>query len=518
MLIFFEVIDFPRSGIAPNTVYLTADSWNDHNYHTLFTLTYLDELGEAHKIGDVKIGKAGMWATVPPTDGMNCRTQLKETFDSLSKSYFSLGQDESYYRHLSKLCPEIRERILRGLRDIAFDPEQFEIAKEEDVTGVSLMRTVSRESVEGYLRQLAHGVDEQQPGYSFSFYYPSTYQDQEQRHLLLNFEIVPNSSPPSNIHVLIGRNGVGKTTLLDAMAHAIIDGRTASELSPHFQFKNSTMWFANVGFVSFSPFDRFNPLTERRNKLTGIDYFYIGIKKEVETNTGKSESYIPKTSDDLADDFYKSCLVCKREPRVQNWRDAIRTLMSADSGFRDSEIITIMDLEDTEQAFESKLKKLFNELSSGHKVVLLSITKLVEKIEPRTLILVDEPEAHLHPPLLSTYIRVLSTLLQKRDGAAIIATHSPIVLQEVPSNCVWRIRGFTISDRLDRETFGENIGLLTQTVFGLDLEEAGYYALLREKVNEGLSFEQLMTAFEQRLGAEAQAIVRTLIARRLSQL
>jgi predicted ATP-dependent endonuclease of OLD family len=68
------------------------------------------------------------------------------------------------------------------------------------------------------------------------------------------------------------------------------------------------------------------------------------------------------------------------------------------------------------------------------------VTRLVESVEERTLVLLDEPESHLHPPLLSAFVRALSDLLVNRNGAAIIATHSPVVLQEVPRECVWRLR------------------------------------------------------------------------------
>jgi predicted ATP-dependent endonuclease of OLD family len=67
---------------------------------------------------------------------------------------------------------------------------------------------------------------------------------------------------------------------------------------------------------------------------------------------------------------------------------------------------------------------LFNKLSSGHKVVLLTTTRLVETVEERTLVLLDEPEAHLHPPLLAAFVRALSDLLINRNGVAIIATPS----------------------------------------------------------------------------------------------
>jgi predicted ATP-dependent endonuclease of OLD family len=86
--------------------------------------------------------------------------------------------------------------------------------------------------------------------------------------------------------------------------------------------------------------------------------------------------------------------------------------------------------------FREIARELFGALSTGHKIVLLTITRLVETVDERSIVLFDEPEAHLHPPLLSALIRALSELLISRNGVAIVATHSPVVLQEVPRTCV----------------------------------------------------------------------------------
>ena len=86
----------------------------------------------------------------------------------------------------------------------------------------------------------------------------------------------------------------------------------------------------------------------------------------------------------------------------------------------------------------------------------------------KTLVLLDEPESHLHPPLLSAFIRALSNLLYDRNGVAIVATHSPVVLQEIPRSCISKIQrvGLVTNIKMpDIETFGENVGVLTREVF-----------------------------------------------------
>ncbi|MEU7116165.1 AAA family ATPase [Streptomyces sp. NPDC046182] len=50
-----------------------------------------------------------------------------------------------------------------------------------------------------------------------------------------------------------------------------------------------------------------------------------------------------------------------------------------------------------------ELKSIFLELSSGHAIVLLTVAKLVQVVAEQSIVLIDEPEAHLHPPLLASF-------------------------------------------------------------------------------------------------------------------
>ena len=80
---------------------------------------------------------------------------------------------------------------------------------------------------------------------------------------------------------------------------------------------------------------------------------------------------------------------------------------------------------------------------------------------------------------------------------AIIATHSPVVLQAVPASYAWRIRrsGRSVeAERPDVETFGENVGVLTREVFGLEVTNAGFHKLLRETISEDDDFTAVLHA------------------------
>nr|WP_199083317.1 hypothetical protein [Pedobacter sp. ASV19] len=112
-------------------------------------------------------------------------------------------------------------------------------------------------------------------------------------------------------------------------------------------------------------------------------------------------------------------------------------------------------------------------------------------------------------------MRALSDLLYEKNAVAIIATHSPVVLQEVPSSCCWRLRRFgtnSQANRLSVESFGENVGTLTQEVFGLEVEKSGYHRVISEVVAVIDTYRDVLKKFDNQLGYEAKAIVRALLA------
>ncbi|MFR2767106.1 MAG: AAA family ATPase [Thomasclavelia sp.] len=136
-----------------------------------------------------------------------------------------------------------------------------------------------------------------------------------------------------------------------------------------------------------------------------------------------------------------------------------------------------------------------------------------ETIEEKTLVLLDEPETHLHPPLVSSFIRCLSELLMSTNAVAIIATHSPIILQEVPKNCVWILdrSGWNCSISRPRfETFGESYNNLVEEVFGLEIQKSGFHKMIADEVDKLNNYDELIEKFGNQLGGDADIIARTL--------
>lgn len=506
---------------ATNAGFLISDSWNDYfKFITLFHLFVFDAKGKKYEIGSLKIGQFGM----KEEPNVMASPDIPGDFESLDDSLFSLGQEEGYYENLNALGPELRSEILVCLKDVAFDEVLFERARLEPVMTSSLMRGFQVETVRGQLRRLAKGGARLS---HFKFSYTGKKHGDEPP-LNLQFGIVPETIPPTNVHVLIGRNGVGKTQLLNHMSRALIHGDASSEEYGKFLFEsvdqpNEIAKFVNLVSVTFSAFDPFEA-PETGNQDQSIEYSYVGLKfpKEI-SRKGEMEmsdfhpvqpkAALVKNIDDLAEDFEKSMAECRVGARNDRWRQALEVL-SSDPLFAEADVTSLAD-----SASDSKsVKSLFRRLSSGHKIVLLTITRLVEHVDEKTLVLIDEPEAYLHPPLLSSFIRALSNLLMDRNGVAIVATHSPVVLQEVPKTCVWKLRRSGNSAKADRpniETFGENVGVLTRDVFGLEVTKSGFHRMIERAAASTNHFDIALDQLGNSLGSEALAILRGLIAEKV---
>ena len=63
--------------------------------------------------------------------------------------------------------------------------------------------------------------------------------------------------------------------------------------------------------------------------------------------------------------------------------------------------------------------------------------------------------------------------------------------------------------RLNTETFGENVGVLTHEVFNLEVINSGFHKILEDVVNNTESYDEAITLFKDQIGLEAKAILQS---------
>lgn len=418
----FRVVE---SALAPSNgdeVLLVLDKWNDwFTWVTQFFVIVVTANNQRVEIGQVKIARAGMNAASSVTSVL-----LPAAFPRLDAPWFSIGQSENYYEQLNELGDPTRDWYLDAIRDVARTTALLDSYAGEEVLQRSLLRDLDADRVRSRFNRLATG-DAVLTEFAFRFGFPPDSHTPEAPQEL-SFKVEPSSNPPTNVHVVIGRNGVGKTRFLDYLSRAFLglparDGGPVGEIKPLSAFAAlgpsaaKGHGFAGLVTVSFSAFDAYGPLVPTGAQLE-VRYAYIGLIRESAdqiTQAGdeddKQAALTIKGRAELADDFVRGIAACRGAARRRRWLRAVE-LLEADPLFLDSDARSVID--DTAEEWEARTRQWFRRLSSGHSVVLLTITRLVELVEEKSLVLIDEPEGHLHPPLLSAFVRALSELLVGR--------------------------------------------------------------------------------------------------------
>lgn len=211
-----------------------------------------------------------------------------------------------------------------------------------------------------------------------------------------------------------------------------------------------------------------------------------------------------KPVDQLADEFAALVSRIKKDERVELLEAALEPLLG------DPSFAELKDQMARLTGSTRSARSLFLGWSTGHKIALHVVASLVAHARPRALVLFDEPEAHLHPPLMAALMHSVRIVLTEVNALCVAATHSPVLLQETLSRHVRRVRrtGRSLEVKQpDLETFGENVGVLTYDAFGLTASSTDFHKVLDLLVKGCDSSEEVDALFEPGLSAQARAYV-----------
>jgi predicted ATP-dependent endonuclease of OLD family len=123
--------------------------------------------------------------------------------------------------------------------------------------------------------------------------------------------------------------------------------------------------------------------------------------------------------------------------------------------------------------FNREDKKVsFSQMSSGELTMFYRFFPLIDKICDNCIVLIDEPETHLHPKWIKNYINLIVKLFGTYKVHFIIATHSPLIASDVPKECIIglkRNKENKIEQYLINEnTLGAETSDILQDVFNLE--------------------------------------------------
>ena len=156
-------------------------------------------------------------------------------------------------------------------------------------------------------------------------------------------------------------------------------------------------------------------------------------------------------------------------------------------------------------------------LSSGQRSLLLLIAQLFLHGE-RSLVLIDEPENHLHPQFITLLMQTLQSTLVAMESRAVVATHSPFVIRELDKTAVQILdkdKGeIPCIYQTSLQTFGADVGRISEYVFGDHAVHKGYERRIKRAL-EAVPAQSVATRAQQVasvLGDDAELYLHRLLS------
>lgn len=503
----------------PKVDFLLEESdWNDFDYYTTYFLHATSNIlntrdGRTQYLGAMHIMKIGQKKN---EEYLLRKLYEKDKlqFKKLPENFVSLCADVDLYETLNRLLvlPEDRQLFDNSLHIILSETDKhFRILQNDECFNSSLLRDISSLNVYSieYGRKVLRGnevtIDLRHDTLKISLANVSSSCPLE-----LNFNaIADDSNPdiPNGIIAFIGKNGSGKSTTLYQIAKILYASPRSRSLIANSvgKLEDNRLGISKLIMLSYSSFDNFllpgNTYAECRTMVDNLKdhegrFVFCGIRDVV-----RDMEEFAETNNNITDEDFAHKSSCDRLPEVTLKNPsslAEEYFYALDSLYKDDrkQEIWIEIQKDTknEQAelwetteelmvlpisqFANNNKEKFNSLSTGYKFFLHALAHIVANCDFNNMILFDEPENHLQPPLLSFMLREIRKILFKYRSVMLISTHSPIVLQEIFAKNVRIVkrRGKSVAFiQPGIETYGESFGAITNEVFNLNSDNTRYY-------------------------------------------
>lgn len=492
---------------------LEEDNWNDFGYQTLyhlhFTKKIVPESKGAFYVGPINIMQLGQKVG---DDHVLRKSLLRQkikknlVFSTLPKDFYSFSTSIDLFKKISRYLTSEEERnlFISQLRLILSESDNYyNIVKDDAVFNVSLLRVGTMNNfslLKGRELLLMEGCHYNLRTKAINLNFANS--DTE---VLLDFSSIKGiDSPliPNGIISFIGKNGSGKSTALYKLASLLY---AAPSDRDRYMKSVGTLIPCDLGIsqlmiFSYSPFDNFRlpgelvdsdlkSWTNTIDKRTGR-FIYCGLRdvkyeaesilaqrKQENNNNTDLNMYIPdirlKSLSALSDESYEAYKCIEKDKKINvEFQSFVKSTQKSQH-----ELYLII-----ESLIEASLfdgwGDVFNKLSTGHKFLLHCILHIIAYCEDNAMLLFDEPENHLQTPLLSFLMIEVRKILYKRKSVMLIATHSPVILQETLSSNVRIVRreGNCVSfSKPTIETFGENFGRISTEVFDLTTDRTDYF-------------------------------------------
>lgn len=516
--------------------YIELDAWDDYTYHVLYHLHATKRLtGTANEyLGYIKFMHPGQ--TSMEIYALEKRMGDKP-FAEVPEDFVSLTFSMEVYRGLNRYVQDTEARA--GIVDqlhLILDKESpyYEMVKNDPcfLNGVlrdTTMENFALQKAQSLLlaKECLYNLRKE----SFKFKLNNADDFISFDFTCLNDEdFVPEERKlmvPNGCVVFIGGNGSGKSTAMYKLAKLMyteIDKRRKPEYKEYIgELKPNNVGVSKMIVISYSPFDNFMlPAWDENPEESAERFIYCGIRdyiaecdlllQEQDGKYEQSEEVILadrqnrtqlKSIQELANEFVEQFTKLKQDSKRRTiWEEITESAEELHPEFSKAMGQISFGPDDGTRI------GMFKSLSTGNKYIFHMLATIIGNIEDDSLILFDEPENHIHPPLLSFLLTAIRRVLHNYNSVVFISTHSPVIIQETFANNVYVIRrigeGVTMTHP-NIETYGANIGEITSEVFNLTSDNISYYKLFSYLYGKWtLRFnetpESMLAEFESKLG------------------
>ncbi len=511
--------------LPPDTILVvpSSDGWNDFGHHT--RVSYRIRMRSARELVDAS-GFIGFINSDTEQNGKDLLKQLISPLGELTVTatpdhrFFTMLPDMEAYRRLVQILDASdATEVLTALNDLVtlneFEStaDILDLAVQSEVFSLSFMRSTDSYFAYKNAGPLLRGLSSEQTGIlsptlAIRFQLPGRQNEHD-----LRFSFDHSADLPKRIAVVIGKNGVGKSQTLGRIARAAIDGTAAltDGTDGGRPLINRLLAFAPTNEAeSVFPTDK--------RKWPRIWYRRYSMNR---SRRSRRNDYLS----DLIVQVARSRQMVASKSRWEIFTEALSAITKADELHLPtrSTLGAYVPLAKLPKGAEQRVLERFASidvkkepvrvvdgkgypLSSGEISFLKFAAQVSLHIENGSLLLLDEPETHLHPNFINRFVSLLDGLLEATGSAAIIATHSVYFVREVFREQVTVLsvdsESLVQAQQPKLRTFGAEVGAISYFVFGEDEPSKLAGEVERRLTAKGAPWPQIYEEYKDELSLE----------------